>query len=180
MIDHKIKARETVYTGRAFKIEKIDVELPNGRKARYDLVRHMGAVTILPVDEEGKIYFVRQYRLGAESALLELPAGTLDKNEDPLDCAKREIREEVGMRAEKWTKLGDFFLAPGYSSEHMTVYLAQDLHPDPKKGDEDEFLQVEKIAVNSVLEMKRTNLIHDGKTLAALALGLPVLGVKES
>ena len=175
MIEHQIQRRKTIYRGKAFVIEAVDVQLPDGRKTKYDLVKHPGAVTIVPLDADHKLHFVRQYRLGAEGLLLELPAGTLGKDEDPLECAKREIREEVGMRAEKWIKLGDFFLAPGYSSEHMTIFLALDLHPDPMKRDDDEFLAVETIPVETVLEMVKTNQINDGKSLAALLLALPYL-----
>lgn len=176
MQEHQIKKRVTTYLGKAFNIELVDLEMPNGHLAKYDLVRHPGAVTIVPMDAEGNLYFVRQYRLGAEGSLLEFPAGTLEDGEEPLICAKREIREEIGFRAEKWIELGDFFLAPGYSDEHMTIYLAMDLHPDAAKGDEDEFLSVEKLPATIVLEMARKNQIHDGKTLAALCLAKPYLG----
>jgi ADP-ribose pyrophosphatase len=101
---------------------------------------------------------------------LELPAGTLEENEDPALCAAREIREETGMAAGKMTKLGDFFLAPGYSSEYMHVYLMTELYSAPLKQDEDEFLRTEAIPVDTVWEMIRTNQIHDGKTLACLML----------
>ena len=86
--------------------------MPNGKITDYDRLQHSGAVTIIPVDEQANIYFVRQFRVGAEVDLLELPAGTLSKGEDPLDCAKRELREEIGMSAHNISLLGDFYLAP--------------------------------------------------------------------
>jgi len=132
-------------------------------------------VTIVPLDEEHNIIFVRQYRLGAEKVLLELPAGTLTPGEEPQHCAEREMREETGMRADEWVTLGDMYLAPGYSSEHMTIFLATDLHTDPMMGDEDEFLDVEKIPVEMVYQMVRQNRINDGKSLAALLLAMPYL-----
>lgn len=175
MQENKILGRKTVYKGKAFAIESVTMQFPNSKQADFDLVKHVGAVTIVPMDSKGNLHFVRQYRVGAERLLLEFPAGTLGKNEDPFDCAKREIREEIGMRAEKWTKLGDFYMAPGYSSEWMTIYLAEELTLDPLPGDEDEFLEVEKYPIKDVLEMVKTNQIHDGKTLAAMALALPFL-----
>lgn len=179
MQEHRIKKRVTTYRGKAFNVELVELEMPDGRPAKYDLVRHPGAVTIVPLDAEGDVYFVKQYRLGVEGSLLELPAGTLGDGEKPLKCASREIREEIGFRAEKWIELGDFFLAPGYSSEHMTVFLALDLHFDPAKGDEDEFLKVEKISSLTVMDMIQKNQIHDGKTLAALCLAMPYLTGKK-
>lgn len=144
--------------------------MPDNRVAEYDLLLHPGSVTIIPLDSEGKIHFVRQFRVGAETELLELPAGTLEHNEDPRDCALREIREETGMAAGEMLELGDLFLCPGYSTEHMHIYLATKLESSPLQGDEDEFLKPELISVSKVEEMIAANQINDGKTLAALML----------
>jgi ADP-ribose pyrophosphatase len=170
-------SNEEIYRGRAFAVEKVKVRLPDGRETHYDLVKHTGAVTIVPVDDQNRIWFVKQYRMGAKGSLLELPAGTLEKDEDPAVCAAREIREETGLAARKTILLGDFFLAPGYSSEHMHVYLMSDLYPAPLQHDDDEFLQTEAIPVEKVWEMIRTNQINDGKTLACLLLAMPYLKI---
>ncbi len=167
---------ETVYTGRAFRVEVVEARLPDGKVRRYDLVRHPGAVTIVPLDEQGRVWFVRQYRLGAGAPLLELPAGTLNLDEDPALCAAREVREETGLAARELTKLGEFYLAPGYSTEFMHVYLATGLYPDMLQSDDDEFLQTEPIPVSEVLRMVRDNEINDGKSLAALMLARGFLG----
>ncbi len=103
---------------------------------------------------------------------MELPAGTLEENEDPALCAEREIREETGMAAKNVTKLGEFYLAPGYSSEYMHVYLMTGLYPAPLKHDDDEFLQIQPIPIEEVWKMVQTNQIHDGKTLACLFLAM--------
>jgi len=165
-------SEEEIYHGRVFAVEKVHVRLPDGRKTTYDYVKHSGAVTMVPVDDQGRIWFVRQYRMGVKGILLELPAGTLEENEDPAVCAAREVREEIGMAADNVTKLGEFFLAPGYSSEYMHVYLMTGLHPSPLKHDDDEFLETEAIPLEKVLEMVNNDQIRDGKTLACLMLAL--------
>ena len=173
-MEYQIRAKRSVYVGKVFKVEQVDVTLPDGKPAIYDLVVHPGSVTIIPVDDQGLMYFVRQYRIGAGRMLLELPAGTMEENEDPLECAKREVREETGMSGEL-IEVGDLFLAPGYTSEHMTLYLATGLYPAKLDGDEDEFLKVVTIPVKEVYKMIELKQVNDGKTLAALILALPFL-----
>jgi ADP-ribose pyrophosphatase len=167
---HTILKRTPFFHSKIFTLEEIQLKMPDERITEYDLLLHPGSVTIVPLDDEGNIHFVRQYRVGTETELLELPAGTLDHNEDPRDCALREIREETGMAAGEIVELGDLFLCPGYSTEHMHIYLATKLKSSPLAGDEDEFLKLELIPVSKVEEMIAVNLINDGKTLAALML----------
>lgn len=166
---------EDLYQGRVFSVHQDLVRLPDGRTTRLDIVEHGGAVTILPVDEEGQIWFVRQYRHPAGTEILELPAGTLEDGEDPLACAQREIQEEIGMRAGQFQKIGEFFLAPGYSTEFMHVYLATSLSPSPMPADADEFLHTEKYPITQVYQMAQTGEIRDAKTLAALLLATTTL-----
>lgn len=171
----KLINSKTVYSGRIFRVEVVEMRLPDGKVRSFDLVQHSGAVALVPVDNEGRILFVRQYRLGAGRDLLELPAGTLEAGEDPDSCAAREIREETGLAAKKIQKLGAFFMAPGYSSEYLHIYLATGLYPDRLTGDEDEFLELEAIPVEKVYEMVRAGQLEDGKSLAALLLAQPWL-----
>ena len=107
-MDFKIINRESIYSGRAFNVQKVFLELPNKKQRYFDLVDHNDSVTILPIDDQGYIYFVTQYRLGSQSQLLELPAGVMEDNELPEICAMREIQEEIGMAAENLKLLGDF------------------------------------------------------------------------
>lgn len=171
---HSILGRRSVYTGKAFRVEQVDLSLPNGRLATYDRVVHPGSVTIVPVDDQGLLYFVRQYRVGVEGVLLELPAGTKGKDENPLQCAEREMREEIGMTGEL-VAVGDLYLAPGYTDEHMTIFLATALEPAKLDGDEDEFIEIVKIPVKKVLEMVAANQINDAKSLAALMFSMKLL-----
>lgn len=165
--------REIHYRGHAFDVAKVHVKLPDNRERDYDLVEHGDSVTILPLDDDGNIYFVTQHRIGAERTLLELPAGVLDDDEPPLSAAKREIREETGMAANHFRKLGGFFLAPGYTDEFMTVFLATDLYESALDPDEDEFLDVIIMPAAEVYQKAVAGDIHDGKTLAALLLARP-------
>ena len=135
---------EPVFQGRAFKIRRDYLKTPDGRETKYEIVEHGGSVIIIPIDEHGNLLFVRQYRHAAGIDLLELPAGTRDGDEPHEACAAREIREETGMAAGKLERIGDFFLAPGYSTEFMAVFIATDLSHNPLEADADEFLQVEK------------------------------------
>ena len=166
---------ETLMQGRAFKIRRDHLKTPDGRETRFEIIEHGGSVIIIPIDSDGNIHFVRQYRHAAGIDLLELPAGTRDGNEPYEDCAAREIREETGMEAGKLQKVGEFYLAPGYSTEFMVVYLATDLKHNPLEADDDEFLSVEKIPVDEAVQRAERGEIPDAKSLAALLLARPHL-----
>ena len=169
MIHESIKEHE-IYRGRAFTVRQDTVRLPNGRETNLDIVVHVGSVVILPVDEQGRIIFVKQYRYAIGMDILELPAGTLNKGEPPFECARRELREETGMAAGNFVELGAFFLAPGYSSEYMHVYYADGLYSSPLDADADEFLSTEAVPVHQALQMGENGLLPDAKSLTALLM----------
>lgn len=166
---------EPLFQGHAFKIRRDYLRTPDGRETRFEIVEHGGSVVILPVDADGNLLFVRQYRHAAGLDLLELPAGTRDGDEPHVECAAREIREETGMAADTLVRVGDFYLAPGYSTEFMAVFLATDLRHDPLEADADEFLQVEKMPVREALALAERGEMPDAKSLAALFLARPYL-----
>lgn len=166
---------ELILQGRSFKIRRDTMKAPDGRETNFDIVEHGGSVVILPIDADGNLLFVRQYRHAAGADLLELPAGTRDGNEPFEECAAREIREETGMQAGSLTHIGSFYLAPGYSTEYMGVFLATDLKPNPLPADDDEFLSVEKIPLREALQNAESGEIPDSKSLAALLLARPHL-----
>ena len=161
---------ETLLQGRAFKIRRDTLKTPDGRETKFDIVEHGGSVVIVPLDSDGNLLFVRQYRHAASMDMLELPAGTRDGDEPFADCAAREIREETGMEAGKLIQVGSFYLAPGYSTEYMGVFLATDLKHNPLEADDDEFLSVEKIPVQEALKMAERGDMPDAKSLAALLM----------
>ncbi|HSN94507.1 MAG TPA: NUDIX hydrolase, partial [Anaerolineaceae bacterium] len=171
-------SKETILCAHVFDIQKVAVRLPDGRERNYDLVNHADAVTILPVDDDGQVYFVSQYRIGAEKALLELPAGVMESGEDPLLSARRELREEIGMDCQELRLLGGFYMAAGYSNEYMRCYLAQGLFKAPLMQDEDEFLSLCTKSVAESYAMVWNGEIEDSKTLAALLYAYPLLQEK--
>jgi ADP-ribose pyrophosphatase len=166
---------EALLQGRTFRVRRDTLKTPDGRETRLEIVEHGGSVVVLPMDEKNNLLFVRQYRHAAGGDLLELPAGTRAKDEPFEECAAREIREETGMEAGKLQKIGEFYLAPGYSTELMAVFLATGLKENPLQADDDEFLQVEKIPLKKAFEMAEGGDMPDSKSLAALLLARPHL-----
>ncbi|MGF1496037.1 MAG: NUDIX hydrolase [Elainellaceae cyanobacterium] len=140
----RILQKKLFYQGRKFAYEVNRLRLPNGAEGDWECVRHPGGALAVPVTPEGKLVLVRQYRFAAAGRLLEFPAGTLEPDEDAATTIQREIEEETGYRAHRWTTLGQFFLAPGYSDEIIYAFLAQDLEKlaVPPAQDEDEDMEV--------------------------------------
>jgi ADP-ribose pyrophosphatase len=167
---HAILSRKTVFNGHAFDVEKLQVQLPDGRERAYDLVSHKDSVTLLPLDSDGCVWFVSQFRMGCDCHMLELPAGVMDDNETPEACAAREIREETGMAAGSLRLLGSVYLAAGYSSEINHIFLATTLTRAPLEMDEDEFLEVKRFSLEEVWKMIEKGELIDSKSLAALLL----------
>jgi ADP-ribose pyrophosphatase len=168
----KILSSEKRFSGRAFGIRVDRIALADGCETVLEIVEHVGSVAIVPLAEDGGIWFVRQYRHAAGRELLELPAGTLGPGEAPEACAGRELREEIGMRADRLTRIGGFYLAPGYATEYMHIFLADGLTADPLPADADEELFPEKLPMTEVHKLLETGAIEDGKTIAALAIAL--------
>jgi ADP-ribose pyrophosphatase len=158
---------------KVFSVEEFKIELPNKKQHRYQMVNHADSVTILPVDEKGQIWFVSQYRVGANADLLELPAGVIEKDETPLACAQREVQEEIGMAARKFQLLGSFYLAPGYCNEINHAFIARELISSSLTQDEDEFLNINIVPIEQAYQMAQAGKIQDAKSLAALFLARP-------
>jgi ADP-ribose pyrophosphatase len=166
---------ETLLQGRVFKFRRDHLKTPNGLETHLDIIEHGGSVVLVPIDADGNMLFVRQYRHAAGGDLLELPAGTRNGDEPYEECAAREIREETGMEAGKLEKVGMFYLAPGYSTEYMGVFIATELRYNPLDPDEDEFLSVEKLSVKEAFALSERGDMPDAKSLAALLLARPYL-----
>lgn len=159
-----------VYDGDLLHVKKDEVKLPNGRKAYREWITHPGASAVIPYTADGKIILVKQYRYPIGQVTVEIPAGKLDKGEDPLICAQRELSEETGYSAQKYSKLFTLATTVGFSNEHIHTYLAEDLlrgkmHPDP-----DEFLHLLTIPLAKAIEMVYNGEIIDAKSVAAILM----------
>ncbi len=133
-----------------------------------EIIHHPGAVVVVPIDEDDRILLVRQWRRAAGEIMFELPAGTLEANEPPLQCAKRELQEETGYAAKKMTPLGGFFSAPGFCDEYLHLFAAEDLHSSPLPQDDDEGIDLIATPLASVIRMIAENEIRDAKTIAGI------------
>ena len=158
----------TVFTGRVFTVTVDRVRLENGAESEREIVRHHGGACIAALTEQDEIYLVRQYRYALGRELWELPAGKLEKGEDPFEAAKRELAEECGLVAEHYTDLGEFYPTVGYCTEIIYTWLARGLTPCPMHLDEDEFLTPEKVPFDQAVAMVLDGRIKDGKTVAAI------------
>jgi ADP-ribose pyrophosphatase len=170
LLTEKTINSQQIYDGRIVHLYVDDVQLPNGQTAKREIVRHSGAVAVVPVDSEGKLILVRQYRYAAGRILLEIPAGTLYKDEDPALCAVRELQEETGYKPGRLQKIGGIFVAPGYTTEFIHLYIATDLIESRLQMDEDEFIEVVRMTLDEVLERIQSGEIADGKTVSAVLL----------
>jgi ADP-ribose pyrophosphatase len=138
LIKHRLS-----YSGRKFGFDVNRLRLPNGAEGEWECIRHPGGALCIPVTADGRLVLVQQYRFAVQGRLLEFPAGTVEHDEDPFQTIQREIEEETGYRAHQWQRLGQFFLAPGYSDEVIYAFLAQDLEKltTPQQLDEDEDIE---------------------------------------
>ena len=157
-----------VYDGRIIKVEVDNVELPNGKTAKREVVNHNGGVTILPLTNDDEVVMVSQFRYPYNEELLELPAGKLEAGENPLEAGKRELREETGAVAEEYTDLGLVYPSPGYCNEKIYLYAATGLTFFDQHLDDDEFLNVVRIPYETALNMVLSGKIKDGKTQVAI------------
>ena len=140
---------------------------PEGFEIERAIVQHGGSAVVMPIDEKGRVLLARQYRLPARGYLWEIPAGRMDQGESPLQAAKRELREETGLSAKKWTKLFSLYMSPGFLAEKMHVYVAQDLKEGKKEPMEDERIEPKWFTPKQMNEMIKSGKIIDGKTIAA-------------
>lgn len=159
----------SVIKGRKYNFVFKNVRLPNGRTARLEMVQHPGAVLIVPFLSATKIILLRQYRPTFKEYLYELPAGTLEKGEQPLPCAKRELMEETGFAAKRIRRLGHIYLVPGYSDEVIHIFAATDLYRQAAIPDEDEIIEAQVFTRRHVQTLFRCRRIIDAKTICALA-----------
>jgi ADP-ribose pyrophosphatase len=156
---------DVVYRGRLFDVELDRLRFGNGIEANREILRHPGAVCMIPVAADGTIYFVTQYRHAAGRRLLELPAGTLEPGEDPADTAVRELQEEVGFRPGQVQSLDGFYVAPGYTSEYIHLFLCTELEASVLDGDDDEDIEIVALSAREAIEKIDNGEICDAKSI---------------
>ncbi len=161
---------KTVYRGPVFSVESGVLNEPGGVIARRDVIRHSGSVAVLPVDANDEVILVRQYRCAFGKKLIELPAGRIDRGETPLQAAKRELREEVGLGARKWTRLVKIIPSPGFCDETVTIYRASGFFRSVARPDPDERIEILTLPLAKALAALRAGRIDDAKTVTALLL----------
>jgi ADP-ribose pyrophosphatase len=164
-MDEKTVKTDLIYAGHLFTVERIEVLQPDGKQRVRELVRHPGATALVAVDDQGMILLVRQYRIASGRVMNEIPAGTLNSAEPPEVCAVRELQEETGYKPGRIEPLGGFYVAPGYTTEYIHLFLATDLIESRLPGDEDEFIEVDRVSLADALAMIERGEIVDSKTI---------------
>ena len=159
---------EIMFKGKLLDVRKDEVKLPNGNTSTREWINHPGAVCLIPILPNGKIALIRQYRYPVQSVMIELPAGKLDRGEDPKECAMRELEEEIGYRPNKLTFLAHIHPAIGFANEKMWVYLAENLTKTETNLDEDEFIDLMPTSLHNAVEMVWSGKITDVKTIIGL------------
>ena len=168
------------YRGRILTLVEEHLDWPNGTHSTHAIVRHPGAVVIIPQAADGSLLILRQYRHALGREILEFPAGTLNPGEQPLTCAKRELIEETNFSASEWVALGSVFPAPGFCDEVQHLFLARGLTPQIGKPDDDEVLAVEKISIDDLERLISSGELMDGKSLAIYARALITRNLKAT
>lgn len=167
-LNEKTISTQPIFTGKILKLRVDTVELPDGRESTREIVEHRGAVAIVVINDDNEIFMVRQYRKPVEKVLLEIPAGTMEKNEEPLECARRELSEETGLTAAHWEHILSYYSAPGFSDELLHLYAATGLEPGETHPDQDEFLELVKMPLNEAYRLIFDGTIVDGKSIIGI------------
>ena len=177
-LGEKQVSTEDIFDGVILHVKRDMVKLSNGSETVREVIRHIGAVCVIPVTEKNEVIMERQYRSPLDRVILEIPAGKLDApDEDRLSAIKRELREETGYSADEWTEIGDFHPAPAYSDEFITMYLARSLHKGEQHLDEDEFLDVYAIPLPELVQDVMEGRISDAKTQVCILKAARILGI---
>ncbi len=160
--------RQEIYAGKIVTLRVDTVILPDGHEGQREVVEHSGAVAIIALPNDKDIILVRQYRKAVEQVLLEIPAGTLERNEEPLECARRELEEETGLKAERWQKILAYYSAPGFTNECLHIYMATGLTAGENKPDHDEFVETVTMSLDEAYQSIFTGQIADGKSIIGI------------
>lgn len=164
----KITEQQRIHDGVVVTLDVLSVATDNGQTVTREVIRHPGAVAIVALDDDKNVILVKQYRIAADQYLVELPAGTLEAGETPMDCAVRELQEEAGYKPNRIEAIGGFFVAPGYTTEYIHLFLAQDLVESKLPEDDDESFEIIKLPLSQALTDAINGRIIDAKTLIGI------------
>jgi len=169
-LEEKTISSEEIFSGRVISLHVQEVELPNGNHSKREIIKHPGAVAILAVTDDNKILMVEQFRKALEKTIVEIPAGKLEKGEDPAECARRELEEETGYECKSLERIASFYTSPGFADEIVYVFLASGLSKKENAAglDEDEFVNLEEITLEEALQYVEQQKIYDAKTIYAI------------
>ncbi|AYV66933.1 ADP-ribose pyrophosphatase [Niallia circulans] len=179
-LEEKTLKTEHIYSGRIIQVQVDEVELPNGKTSTRELVKHPGAVAVIAITDDNKLVMVEQYRKPLEKVIVEIPAGKLEKDEEPALCARRELEEETGYECESLELVSSFYTSPGFADEIIHVYVAKGLKQKENAAglDEDEFVNVLEITLDEALEFIKEKRIFDAKTIFGVQY-LQIANLKE-
>jgi ADP-ribose pyrophosphatase len=169
-LEEKTISTEQIFSGKVISLQVEEVELPNGKQSKREIIKHPGAVAILALTDDNKIVMVEQYRKALERTIIEIPAGKLEQGEKPEVCALRELEEETGYECAKLDWLISFYTSPGFADELVHLYIATGLRQkqDAAATDEDEFVNVVEVTVEEALDLIKEQKIYDAKTAYAV------------
>ena len=167
-MSYEIVDSQLKYKGHVFEVYKDVITMPDNKTAVREIIKRGNACAIVPIDKDGKIVFVRQYRHPVNDMMLEIPAGVMEKGEEPLECASRELEEEIGYKCKNLEHLLDIYGAVGICDEKIYIYLAEELEEGKQNFDEDEFIEVERYTPEEAVDMIYSGLITDSKTVAGV------------
>lgn len=173
--EEKTIDKKHIYDGSVIKVEALTVELPDGKESKRDLIVHPGASVVIPLNDKGELYMVTQYRKAIEKVSLEIPAGKLDKGENPADCARRELKEETGLDAGNLEHLISVHSTPGFCNEVLHLYIATDLKEGTACADEDEFISCSRVPVAELVNKVLKHEITDAKSIIGILMADKIL-----
>ena len=168
MAEEKTLSSRLIYDGRAVRLRVDTVRMPSGRETTREIVEHSDCVAVIAVDDRDNVLLVNQFRKPVEKELLEIPAGGIEPGEDPVECVRRELREETGFLPQKVERLGGFYSAPGYGTEYLYLYLATDLVPSPLQAEDSESISLVRVSLAQIPSLIASGSICDAKSIAGL------------